>query len=496
MLNANFENITLNYKKKIGEKQIVLECNIDTAGNGGITKLLAMSSAIKSVACEPAEDMIKLNGRLAVKLCFIDGNNKPGSLDYNCDFLDSLEMTEYEGELFCKARIVDSQKSIVSNEVKLQTVISIECFTVANQTNECLIDTDVIPLKRDKTMPSLCCLYSDGLTISESFEGKQITQALMANTQAVITRTQSEKGKIIVDGKCFANVIYVSEGELMTKNIVIAFNHQIENSSVTADCFASAEVLVEDTKILLDDSAEDNTLTIEAVLRIKGEVYNSISYTIVSDVFCPTSELTTQTAQFNYKAVCERGENEEKIVGNVTIDQEKQSIRRILSSCICRNSIANCVCLNKAVLVEGTLLASIIYEDEDGGIESITLELPYSVECRDERVNATDFIDADAIAIDLFARVRRDREIEVSATIAISYEIEYECKAEVITALEEGQERSSDLKGIGVYIAQAGESLWNVAKALGTPIEKIIEQNPNLDRDIKGGERIMIYREI
>lgn len=496
MVNANFENITLNYKNKIGEKQIVLECNIDTAGNGGITKLLALSSAIKSVSCEVAEDMIKLNGRLAVKLCYIDGNSKPNSLDYNCDFLDSLELTEFEGELFCKAKIADSQRSIVNNEIKLQTVITIDCYAVAKQSNECLIDTDVIPLKRDKTMPSLCCFYSDNLTVSEGFEGKQITQALMANTQAIVTSTQCESGKVIVDGKCFANIIYTSEGELLTKNIVIAFNHQIENSNVTVDCFATAEVLIEDTKILLDDSKDDNSLTVEAVLRIKGEIYNSISHTIVSDVFCPTCELSTQTANYNYISACARGEYEEKIVGNISIDQDKQSIRRILSSCVCRVGVANAVALNKAVLVEGALLVNVIYEDEDGEIESIALELPYSVECRDERVNAEDKIDADAITVDLFARVRRDRELEVSATIAISYEVSYQCNAEVITSLEEVGERTSDLKGIGVYIVSEGESLWNVAKALGTPIETIIEQNPNLDRDIKGGERIMVYREI
>ena len=49
---------------------------------------------------------------------------------------------------------------------------------------------------------------------------------------------------------------------------------------------------------------------------------------------------------------------------------------------------------------------------------------------------------------------------------------------------------------VSVHIAIAGEGLWDIAKKTGCSPEEIMADNPALELPLKGGERILVYRNI
>ena len=46
-----------------------------------------------------------------------------------------------------------------------------------------------------------------------------------------------------------------------------------------------------------------------------------------------------------------------------------------------------------------------------------------------------------------------------------------------------------------IYNCKEGDDLWEVAKAIGAPMEQIVAQNGNMDGDLTG-RKIVFYRQI
>ena len=51
----------------------------------------------------------------------------------------------------------------------------------------------------------------------------------------------------------------------------------------------------------------------------------------------------------------------------------------------------------------------------------------------------------------------------------------------------------SQCKAEDIYIVKNNETLWDVAKQLGTSVDEIIAQNPELELPLKEGDRVYIY---
>ena len=49
------------------------------------------------------------------------------------------------------------------------------------------------------------------------------------------------------------------------------------------------------------------------------------------------------------------------------------------------------------------------------------------------------------------------------------------------------------LFGDKIYIVKDNETLWDVAKELGTSVDEIMAQNPDLELPLKAGDRVYIY---
>jgi LysM repeat protein len=79
--------------------------------------------------------------------------------------------------------------------------------------------------------------------------------------------------------------------------------------------------------------------------------------------------------------------------------------------------------------------------------------------------------------------------LKVSLVVAKHDVIEY------ISQIEEGQVIQNGDAAISVLIPQKGDGLWEVAKKLKTPPEKVQQCNQQLNYPLTGSERIVVYRQ-
>ncbi len=216
----------------------------------------------------------------------------------------------------------------------------------------------------------------------------------------------------------------------------------------------------------------------------------------IVDLYSPTNALQVgkETVRFDKQNGVMRFE--ERISGSVAVDDGDEGIKNIISSVVTQNTLSNIVAMQDCILAEGILNTCVIYMSEGGNIKCIQVELPYSLQFDKEGVSAGDILCGSAIATDCSHKVKRDREVELTANIVLSICSKTPVENVVIKALEEGECLEVNSSAISVYLPSKGESIWQVAKTLGMSIESIMEQNPNLNDVMQGDERIVIYREV
>ena len=95
---------------------------------------------------------------------------------------------------------------------------------------------------------------------------------------------------------------------------------------------------------------------------------------------------------------------------------------------------------------------------------------------------------------DIVSRVRRESEIEVCVSLSVSADLYENRKLCGITHMEIGQEKTAELCGISVYTVEEGETLWDVAKAVCLSEKEIIAQNEGVEKGLRAGERITVFR--
>ena len=179
----------------------------------------------------------------------------------------------------------------------------------------------------------------------------------------------------------------------------------------------------------------------------------------------------------------------------MSVDESDEIIKNIISSVVTQNTLSNIVAMQDSVLAEGVLNTCVIYTSEGGSIKCIQVELPYSLQFEKIGVKSDDILCGRAIATDCSHKVKRDREVELTANIVLSVCSQTPVENTVIKAVEEGESIQPNDSAISVYLPGKGESIWQVAKTLGTSIESIVEQNPTLGDVMQGDERVVIYRE-
>ena len=68
--------------------------------------------------------------------------------------------------------------------------------------------------------------------------------------------------------------------------------------------------------------------------------------------------------------------------------------------------------------------------------------------------------------------------------------------ASYISSVELGLEKEINRAGLSLYVADEGDGLWEVCKALTATPKEINEQNPNLNFPLRFGEKVLYFRRI
>lgn len=498
-ISANYEKKNYNYVRKFGLSQLVVECDADASGNGGVSKILSVSSDVIVSKVEALTGEAKVSGKVNYKVLFLNHDNAICSLDYYSDFTESIGSSDVSDKsiIFARAKVIDTDSSNNKDSIKLQAVVDIDLYGVDMTDKEVLVSADNALTKCEMQETSRHIAYIDKMfDINETYEANcNVDKILVFDATAVLNNVKVGEGAITVQGEASVSITYESEGKIVNKNIRMPYSEEIAEKCVNTLSRANMFVTVASSKLILAGVEDNNVMKIELTLRMEGNVFDIEKSSVVTDIFSCDCELKTE--RMTVKSLRDVGYRcvEERISGETTIDSDMNGIKRIIATSVAKNIMTNTVVRKGEVQVDGLINTSVIYEEEEGAYNSVLLELPYTVNIPLDCVNENDDVEVNVVVLNVASRVKRDRDIDVIAELGIEIAVLRKYENNIITGVECVGEKINTHKTISVYFVREGDTVWDAVKGIGMSEENLALQNADIDfANLKEGDRIVAFR--
>ena len=500
-IEPNFNKIKIDGKRSLIKKQVVVGCNISPQEQQGIKKILGVEGVGRVLSLEAMVGEAKLNGVVNFKVLYLDNDNDLHSLDYMAEFSESVSGEEIlpQSKLQAAANVIDITVSATDSQVKISSVTELAIDDLHSEEISALIDIDDSCLKqiKDIKIQNLMGSGEGTFDVSEEFEtNTNIDKILLFDAGAVISDVKCGIDNVLVTGEIVTDITYKGSSGIVTKCFSMPYSEEVTVNGAFSGQKVSAHSEIVDSKIILSGNENNNLIKAQVQLNIKVNTFEDKQVEVVADIYSADNELeVTNTAkEISYYNGCKF--YNEKINGTANLDVQMAPIKDIITTSASRNVLTNLVSSNGAFTAEGIVSGAVIYEDDDGEINSVQVELPYSLELKSDDIALGDDIKGRAVVSNIYARAKRDREIEAIAELKFYIEIYSKGSLSVIENIEVGEEKIAPKNAISVYLAEKGEKMWDIAKALNMKPEEILKQNPDIEEPLQENKPICIFRQL
>lgn len=494
-----YDTIRADGRKKAAGGQTVIECIASC--DKEIKKILGVSCECVSAAAEALSGEAKISGSVNFKAVYLSVENTLESFDYFVDFTQSVEGDVLPGmktETNVSILDIETQASNATRikmsavaDIMVETFISEEVKLLTGAGEDCLKRTKNVTMERRAS-------HGEGtFDISEEFEAScGVAKVLITDISAIICDYKCGIDNVLVGGEAAVNMVYAgAAGEIITKSFIMPFSEEVAIPGAFAGQKACGDVKVAGMNVVIGEGEASKIVKVELKLKISAETYEESDAVLICDLYSPCCELETTMGKKTMTRFCQSKFMEEKINATASLDVEMAGIKDIIATGASRNNIAAVIPKEGAVVVEGVVCGAVIYEDAEGEINSVQVELPYSLEMKAD-VNEKSIVKGKGIVSNIYARARREREIEAIAELKFSVEI-FECDELVyIQEVKEGEVRQVNQCALSMYITSKGETMWEVAKALGMRPEEILKQNPEISEPLAENSKLYVYRKL
>lgn len=477
---------------KLESGQFVLECNV--GADSEIISLLCVSADVGDVRAAVTAGQIAVSGKVGVNVIYetADGVN---SADYVSDFSKVLadEGMGDGAKVLVDAAIADTETELRGSSVAVRIVVQLSPTAVETQSLD-LFDGEEGTCEKRRTLSlieTVADIDAEVETEEKYSVGSGVEKVLGFTPVAVISKQTATETGLSIDGEICADVIYLSDGEMCRKTFSMPFSKTIE---APENCYALAVVSMKDSALNVGGKADDATLTLTAKATLTGFVLRQFEEEVICDVYSPCRTLEISCPCLSFDEIIDTGAYRERISGSVSVADGEADAARVVCARVAECDLTSVTAKDGSIVTEGVVTACVVYETEDGGKSSVKVELPYALdhESRDVREGDSAFVSAGCC--DLFAKVKRGREIEVGATLAFSALATRTYRATVVTEATVGEKLEDDGEAIVVVSAKKGETAWDLAKRLCVRADEVESFNPSVEFPAEGGEKIVVYR--
>lgn len=470
----------------------------------GLSDILSVDATVTITDQEVLVGQINFSGEACLNIVY----TMEDGLIYNhkvCEtFSTKLENIGFNPNVLVKLLpnviSVEFEKEERNNLIRVKIELEYKINTIHNQELTIYNNSDSNTFVKENTIEINRHVYRNSTNFNQTIvlDTKiPVKNILNIASTAIITKADSLDSMIIFEGEIVTKVLYTSEDDrpvLISLTSREAFREEVEDSKATSNSMIEAFARVICRGIEETVNREDKTISINIPIRLTYDLFESSPVTIIVDAYSTKNETNLTTEAFLSNVVGSYDIVENKIDGNVTLDDQVLRIDKILGIDSAFLSINNQIFDEGELQIDGLIHLTIIYlNDEQENINSISIKMPFNFKEKLEEGSLD--IKTENNLIDIDAIVKRGREIYIDGKIKTAIWVNKETQNAIITAIDNGELLPEKEGAIEIYFANQGDTFWDVAKDLKIPEEALKNQNSNVVEPFENLEKLVYFEQ-
>ena len=444
-----------------------------------VGRVLSGEGSLRIEETRRVENYLRVTGKLNFKVLYVtdSGDPRPGALEGMIPFEEMVYMEEEngEGEDIVQVQRVECGVSLIhSRKLEVKALAEITVHTEQITEKQVTLDVD----------------GEEGIYLK-----KCPVELLQMDTRLV-------QDAMLINGELQIFVLYESqEGKTDWVEQTVPYEGRIECAGAEEGMYHHVYDRLDDisVEVRMDEDGEMRALGIEAALQVRLFVYGEEKLEILEDAYSLDKKCVLETEEVVVEELLMQNHSKSKITERLSLPELKDEILQV-----CHSSadlqIEKMEVQDGGILAEGILNVSFLYvkanDEVPFGVWKGMVPFSAMLECRegssDMKYDVTYAVEQ--LAVDLAG----NDEVEIKAVVAFRSFMRKAEKIQMVTEaalVDYEKEERMNQPGIVGYIVKDGDDLWSLAKKYSTTEESILLNNELLSKELKTGDKILIFRE-
>lgn len=482
-----------------------------------IERIILSQADMKLQETEVMVDRIRVTGELEGKLLYFgtDGNSRCSVMDFSIPFEEYFHMTSVvpTDRISIIPEVEDLNITLInSRKIGIRAILNFYVVVTNVQEMEVISKAEgdgVQILYKNIGMTQLMVDKKDIVRLREEVSlpvnKPNIYEILWSHVEFQKLESKIYDEKIGVQGELYVFLLYHGEEDNIPLQYVewqLPFQTQLPCSECKEEMIGSIgyRVLSKNIETKPDADGETRILSIETGLELDLKVYEEEQLQILDDVYHWKKELLPQYKSFVFEHLIVKNAAAMRLSHKIPLTKDRDNVLQILyMDGICK--MDDIQIIENGVLIEGVIDGNILYltNKDNIPISSLPVVIPFSYMVEAKGISKDDHYLIHACLDQMNASFLDGDAIEVKVEVTFDMLVLSSKEENAMVKIEEQQIDLKELQkmpGIIGYIAQPEDTLWKIAKQYHTTIDSMRRLNPDLEEEIKAGDRILIVKEI
>jgi hypothetical protein len=456
-------------------------------GIDGPYKVLSLSATARTISTAINDGYVDVGGRVEFKLVYLDFDGAVSGASYNADFNVRLdgEVCQKDDCLINISAVECEAKSL--DALTLCAVIKVDGIITYTQSVGMLTEAEnSFSTTSTISLPKRVACMGHSFVIDEETSAKEIDKILSLDTKCGLTGQKVSDKRLDLTFDTTAVVTFVEEGVLRTATFNVTSEECVDCDDLDQNDKVFALPYVKSARIVLSGVTGENTIRFEGEIGVNISITRQCNIDVIDDVFSLTHD--TEVTRNEVDTLSYSGANffKERVFGQIDLPSPCALVAVPASTAFVAKSV-----VDNGLVVEGVATVEIIYQTEDG-LGSARAEVPFSLSFDGNFDHNTE---AYLTVLETAVKIK-GTTAEIALMVGVQTASYTRLDASYISSVELGLEKEINRAGLSLYVADEGDGLWEVCKALTATPKEINEQNPNLNFPLRFGEKVLYFRRI
>ncbi len=455
-------------------------------------------------------DTVNIAGVASLKILYLpEEGNCPKCMDSKFDFKDSLTLPGAEGLSLCsRATVEHIEFSLINSRkmnVKIVVAISLRSYG-QKQLNLITEGAEGSSLKLRRKNISAYELTADSaceLVVSDEIEipaAKPCAEEIIKmDARAVKGDCKIMAGKILLKGALSLRTLYQSaegDGGVESMEHELPFSEMVDVAGLDEGSLCNVSYQVKEIYATLKENQKGEMRLVSLDFVLRGEVRASKTreLSLVDDCYSTEGDVNVSRETITVDELLCEGTSHETLREILAIPENAPEVGAVYRL-ECQPKIQEVFIENERLIVKGKLLAFVLY----GGVEaqepmySLVGEFDFDHSVPADGATEGAFCECDVTDQSVSFVLTGASEIELRCSLELYCRAVKKHQLEMVTGCEfSGEAETAEDRGLVIYFAQRGDSLWDIAKHYRTDMEKIMQINSLNQEVISPGQKILI----